>query len=59
MKIKQVMRLIIELQQNKGYMFSEFLEKEIGYNGDKGDLPKFLDYLTNYTDYEKYFIIVN
>ena len=48
-----------ELQKSKGYMFSEFLEKEIGYNGDKGDLPKFLDYLTNYTDYEKYFIIVN
>ena len=48
-----------ELQKNKGYMFSEFLEKEIGYTGDKGDLPKFLDYLTNYTDYEKYFIIVN
>ena len=40
-------------------MFSEFLEKEIVYNGDKGDLPKFLDYLTNYTDYEKYFIILN
>lgn len=48
-----------ELQKNKGYMFCEFLEKEIGYNGDKGDLPKFLDYLTNYTDYEKYFTIVN
>ena len=57
------MRLIIKLiknyKKNKGYMFSEFLEKEIGYNGDKGDLPKFLDYLTNYTEYEKYFIIVN
>lgn len=57
------MRLIIKLiknyKKNKGYMFSEFLEKEIGYNGDKGDLPKFLDYLTNYTDYEKYFIILN
>lgn len=48
-----------ELQKNKCYMFCEFLEKEIGYNGDKGDLPKFLDYLTNYTDYEKYFTIVN
>lgn len=39
-------------------MFTEFLEKEIGYNGDKGNLPKFLDYLTNYNDYEKYFKIV-
>lgn len=39
-------------------MFSEILEKEIGYNGDKGNLPKFLDYLTNYNDYEKYFPIV-
>ena len=48
-----------ELQKNKGYMFSEFLEKEIGYNGDKGALPRFLDYLTSYTDYEKYFMIVN
>lgn len=47
-----------ELQKNKHYMFTEFLEKEIGYNGDKGDLPKFLDYLTNYNDYEKYFEIV-
>ena len=37
----------------------EILEKEIGYNGDKGNLPKFLDYLTNYNDYEKYFSIVN
>ena len=47
-----------ELQKNKYYMFSEILEKEIGYNGDKGNLPKFLDYLTNYNDYEKYFPIV-
>lgn len=47
-----------ELQKNKHYMFTEFLEKELGYNGDKGDLPKFLDYLTNYNDYEKYFEIV-
>lgn len=44
-----------ELQKNKHYMFSEILEKEIGYNGDKGNLPKFLDYLTSYNDYEKYF----
>ena len=48
-----------ELQKNKGYMFKEFLEKEIGYKGEKGDLPKFLDYLTNYLYYEKYFIIVS
>ena len=34
----------------------EILEKEIGYNGDKGNLPKFLDYLTNYNDYEKIII---
>lgn len=47
-----------ELKKNKYYMFSEILEKEIGYNGDKGNLPKFLDYLTNYNDYEKYFPIV-
>lgn len=47
-----------ELQKMKYYMFTEFLEKEIGYNGDKGNLPKFLDYLTNYNDYEKYFKIV-
>ena len=47
-----------ELQKNKYYMFSEILEKEIGFNGDKGNLPKFLDYLTNYNDYEKYFPIV-
>jgi predicted ATP-binding protein involved in virulence len=47
-----------ELQKNKYYMFSEILEKEIGYNGDKGNLPKFLDYLTNYNDYEKSFPIV-
>lgn len=47
-----------ELQKNKYYIFSEILEKEIGYNGDKGNLPKFLDYLTNYNDYEKYFPIV-
>lgn len=47
-----------DLQKNKYYMFSEILEKEIGYNGDKGNLPKFLDYLTNYNDYEKYFPIV-
>lgn len=33
-----------ELQKNKHYMFSEILEKEIGYNGDKGNLSKFLDY---------------
>lgn len=39
-------------------MFSEILEIEIGYNGDKGNLPKFLNYLTSYNDYEKYFIIV-
>ena len=39
-----------ELQKNKYYMFSEILEKEIGYNGDKGNLSKFLDYLTNYND---------
>lgn len=48
-----------ELQKNKCYMFSEILEKEIGYKGNKGDLPNFLDYLTNYIDYEKYFKIVN
>ena len=47
-----------ELQKNKHYKFSEILEKEIGYNGDKGNLPKFLDYLTSYNDYEKYFSIV-
>ena len=47
-----------ELKKNKYYMFSEILEKEIGYNGDKGNLPQFLDYLTNYNDYEKYFPIV-
>ena len=47
-----------ELQKNKYYMFNEILEKEIGYNGYKGNLPKFLDYLTNYNDYEKYFSIV-
>lgn len=47
-----------ELQKNKHYMFSEILEKEIGYNGDKGNLPKFLDYLTSYNGYEKYFSIV-
>ena len=40
-------------------MFREMLEKEIGYTGDKGDLPKFLDYLTTYNDYTKYFSIVN
>lgn len=39
-------------------MFNEILEKEIEYNGNKGDLPKFLDYLTNYNNYEKYFKIV-
>ena len=39
-------------------MFSEVLEKEIGCNGDKWDLPKFLDYLTSYNYYEKYFSIV-
>lgn len=39
-------------------MFSEILEKEIGYNGDKGNLSKFLDYLTSYNGYEKYFSIV-
>ncbi len=39
-------------------MFNEILEKKIGYSGDKGDLPKFLDYLTNYDNYEKYFTIV-
>lgn len=47
-----------ELQKNKHYMFSEILEKEIGYNGDKGNLSKFLDYLTSYNGYEKYFSIV-
>lgn len=47
-----------ELQKNKHYMFNEILEKEIGYKGDKGNLPKFLDYLTSYNDYEKYFKIV-
>ena len=47
-----------ELQKNKHYKFSEILEKEIGYNGDKGNLPKLLDYLTSYNDYEKYFSIV-
>ena len=47
-----------ELQKNKHYMFAEILEKEIGYNGDKGDLSKFLDYLTSYNDYKKYFSIV-
>lgn len=47
-----------ELQKNKHYMFSEILEKEIGYNGEKGDLPKFLNYLTNYNNYEQYFSIV-
>lgn len=49
----------IELQKNKYYMFSENLEKELGYNiSDKGNLPKFLDYLSSYNDYEKYFTIV-
>ena len=52
------LKTYLKLQKNKHYMFTEFLEKEIGYNGDKGDLPKFLDYLTNYNDYEKYFEIV-
>ena len=48
-----------ELQKNKYYMFSENLEKELGYNiAEKGNLPKFLDYLTSYNDYEKYFTIV-
>ena len=47
-----------ELQKKKHYMFSEILEKEIGYTGDKGNLPNFLDYLTNYNNYEKYFSIV-
>ncbi len=44
-----------ELQKNKYYMFSEILEKEIGCNGDKGNLPKFLDYLTNYNDMRNIF----
>ena len=47
-----------ELQKNKHYMFSEILEKEIGYNENKENLPKFLDYLTSYNGYEKYFSIV-
>ena len=51
-------KINVELQKKKYYMFTEFLEKEIGYNGDKGDLPKFLDYLTNYNNYEQYLSIV-
>lgn len=52
-------KINIELQKNKHYMFSENLEKELGYNiSDKGDLPKFLDHLASYNDYEKYFPIV-
>lgn len=52
-------KINIELQKNKHYMFCENLEKELGYNiADKGDLPKFLNYLTEYSDYEKYFDIV-
>lgn len=51
-------KINVELQKKKYYMFTEFLEKEIGYNGDKGDLPKFLDYLTNYNNYEQYLSFV-
>ncbi len=48
-----------ELKKCKHHMFSNILEKDLGFTGSKGNLPEFLDYLTNFDDYDRYFDIVN